>query len=488
MGSQQGNYQQYYGKYMKQYAGGDKDAASKHQAVEDAENLLEVSKGSSDQGSSDSYQQYMNKYAGGSQGSSQSGNYQQYMEKYAGGGEGGSNYTQYYQNYMNKYSGHGDSDYQKYADYQKYIHRYNNHEQANVVRSAHDANTTSQLNAWRDQSKQNVQWYVPAQYSKYSNRDIDRQHNERMRQLEGGSTAENLDASVHSDSSLKSPFADVLNLDALPADNKTQEVAHLKEAAEAEVKKAEQLGLSLKHAATDRNAIAMAAARPAHNVVVAFNARAKALENEIGNLQQQVKSQTTSADFEKQLHQCIEKVAHLRDDELRALDQAHREANQAARHAAQGSQTEVRHEARQVRALSDRMAKTDDSYQHLSNQLQNRVEKAADFAEDNCEELARNTQDHLENNLEQARDAVRKETERRMETLREVRQQFNELEAAQKSDQSGSYTFLAQSVGIDTAYGSISLVFGGLFGVTLAFMAFFKRNTHSVSFPSKMLG
>jgi hypothetical protein len=133
-------------------------------------------------------------------------------------------------------------------------------------------------------------------------------------------------------------------------------------------------------------------------------------------------------------------------------------------------------------------AKNVDSYHHLSNQLQNRVEKAADFAEDNCEELARNTQDHLENNLEQARDAVRKETERRMETLREVRQQFNELEAAQKSAQSGSYTFLAQSVGIDTAYGSISLVFGGLFGVTLAFMAFFKRNTHSVYLPSNMLG
>lgn len=302
-----------------------------------------------------------------------------------------------------------------------------------------------------------MQWYVPAQYSKYSNRDIDRQYNERMRQLEGGSTAENLDASFHSYSSLKSPFADVLNLYALPAENKTQEVAHLKEAA-------------------------------AHNVVVAFNARAKALENEIGNLQQQVKSQTTSADLEKQLHQCTAKVAHLRDNELRALDQAHRDANQAASHAARGSQTEVRHEARQVWALSDRMAKTDDSYHHLSNQLQNRVEKAADFAEDNCEELARNTQDHLENNLEHARDAVRKETERRMETLREVRQQFNELEAAQKSAQSGSYTFLAQSVGIDIAYGSISLAFGGLFGVTLAFMAFFKRNTHRVYLPSNMLG
>merc|ERR1711959_635330 len=148
----------------------------------------------------------------------------------------------------------------------------------------------------------------------------------------------------------------------------------------------------------------------------------------------------------------------------------------------------VRHEARQVWALSDRMAKTNHSYQHLSNQLQNRVEKAADFAENNCEELARHTQDHLEDNLEHARETVRKETERRMETLREVRQQFNELEAAQKSAQSGSYTFLAQSVGIDTAYGSISLVFGGLFGVTLAFMAFFKRNPHSVYLPPNMLG
>jgi len=469
-GSQSGNYQQ----YMKKYAGGDKDDASaKHQAGEDVVNLLEVSKGSSDQGSSSNYQQYMNKYAGGS--------------------EGGSNYKQYYQNYMNKYAGHGDSDYSKYADYEKYIHRYNNHEQANVVRSAHDAQNMSQLDAWRDQSKQNVQWYVPAQYGKYANRNVDRQYNERMRQLGGGSTTENLDTSFHTDSSLKSPFADVLNLDALPADKKAQAVAHLKEAAEAEVKKAEQLGSSLKDAATDRNAIAMVAARPAHNVVAAFNARAKSLENEIGNLQQQVKSQTTSADFEKQLHQCTEKVAHLRGDELHALDQAHREANQAARHAAQGSQTEVRHEARQVWALSDRMAKTNHSYQHLSNQLQNRVEKAADFAENNCEELARHTQDHLEDNLEHARETVRKETERRMETLREVRQQFNELEAAQKSAQSGSYTFLAQSFGADTMYGSMAknllfVVFGTLFGVTVAFIAFFKRRTYSVHLPSNMLG
>merc|ERR1711924_193390 len=42
---------------------------------------------------------------------------------------------------------------------------------------------------------------------------------------------------------------------------------------------------------------------------------------------------------------------------------------------------------------------------------------------------------------------------------------------------------MGQSVGIDTAYGSISLVFGGLFGVTLAFMAFFMRNTHRVYLP-----
>jgi hypothetical protein len=462
-GSQSGDYQQ----YMKKYAGGSQGGS---QAGKDSVNLLEVSKSSSDQGSSSNYEQYMNKYAGGS--------------------AGGSNYKQYYQQYMNNYAGHGDSDYSKYADYQKYIHRYNNHEQADVVRSAHDANTTSQLNAWRDQSKQNVQWYVPAQYSKYSNRDIERQYNERLRQLDGdtSSTAQNLDTSFHSDSSLKSPFADVLNLDALPADKKAQEVAHLKEAAEAEVKKAEQMGLSLKDAANDRDAIAMAAARPAHNVVAAFNARAKALENEICNLQQQVKSQSTSADFEQHLHRCTEKVAQLRGDELHALDQAHRDANQAARHAARGSQTEVRHEARQVWALSDRMAKADDSYQDLSNQLQNRVEKAADFAENNCEELARHTQDHLENNLEHARDTVRKESDRRMDTLREVRHQFTELEAAQKSAQSGSYTFLAQSVGVDTADGSILLVFGALFGVMVSFIAFFKRSTHRVSLPSNMLG
>merc|ERR1719502_1399038 len=109
---------------MKQYAGGDKDAASKHQAGEDAVNLLEVSKGSSDQGSSGNYHQYMNKYGdyqqymkkytGGSQGGSQSGDYQQYMKKYAGGSQGGSqsqqgNYQQYYGTYMKQYAG-GDQD------------------------------------------------------------------------------------------------------------------------------------------------------------------------------------------------------------------------------------------------------------------------------------------------------------------------------------------------------------------------------------------
>merc|ERR1711939_443971 len=96
-------------------------------------------------------------------------------------------------------------------------------------------------------------------------------------------------------------------------------------------------------------------------------------------------------------------------------------------------------------------------------------------------------------NLEHARETVRKETERRMETLREVRQQFNELEAAQKSAQSGSYTFLAQSFGADTKYGSMAknllfVVFGTLFGVTVAFIAFFKRRTYSVHLPSNMLG
>merc|ERR1719333_1241379 len=99
---------------MKQYAGGDKDAAAKHQAGEDAVNLLEVSKGSSDQGSSGNYQQFMSKYAGGSQGGFQSGDYQQYMKKYAGGSQGGSqsqqgNYQKYYGKYMKQYVG-GDKD------------------------------------------------------------------------------------------------------------------------------------------------------------------------------------------------------------------------------------------------------------------------------------------------------------------------------------------------------------------------------------------
>merc|ERR1719443_2564036 len=257
-GSQSADYQQ----YMKKYAGGSQGGS---QSTSDATtDLLEdphADKSSGTQSQSGDYQQYMKKYAGGSQGGSQSGDYQQYMKKYAGGSQGahkvssdevnllaisgssshatssdaqssgnyeqymkqyaggtggsqGGNYKQYYDKYMNKYAGQGD--YEKYSDYQKYIQRYNNEENNNVVRSAQDAQTVSQLDAWRDQSKQNVQWYVPSQYSTYANKDVDRRYNQRLSELQHGATdktasAEDLDTSIKSPlDSLKSPF--VLNL------------------------------------------------------------------------------------------------------------------------------------------------------------------------------------------------------------------------------------------------------------------------------------
>jgi len=542
-GSQSGNYQQYmkkyaggshggsqsgdYQQYMKKYAGGSQGGS---QSGDYQQYMKKYAGGSQGGSQSGDYQQYMKKYAGGSQGGSQSGDYQQYMKKYAGGSQGahkvssddvnllaisgssshatssdaqssgnyeqymkqyaggtggsqGGNYKQYYDKYMNKYAGQGD--YEKYSDYQKYIQRYNNEEHNNVVRSAQDAQTVSQLDAWRDQSKQNVQWYVPSQYSTYANKDVDRRYNQRLSELQHGATdktaisAEDLDTSIKSPlDSLKSPF--VLNLDAVPAHlRKADEVAHLKEAAEAEVKRAENLGSSLRDAATDRNAIEAVAARPARHVEAAYTERAKAVESEIANLQNLVKSKTTGADFEKKVHQCHQKVAQLRSDEFRALDQAHRDADDAAGHAARGSQSEVRHEARQVWAISDRMSDKNESYQDVANQLQNRVEKAADNVESNSEELARRTQDHLQNNLDKAREVVHKETARRMETLREVRDQFHELEAAQKT---AGNAFLAQLNGIDTTHAVAPVMFTALASVALAFLAFLvKRSTRSAT-------
>jgi hypothetical protein len=319
-----------------------------------------------------------------------------------------------------------------------------------------------------------VHWYTPTTYSKYAYSDINKQYQQRLNQLEKETTASASDTAIPA----------ILNLAAMP---EHADIGDLHDAAEAGVQKAEKLGESLKRASADSNSIEEVATRPANNVVAAFSNRSQALEKNVKNLQEQVKSQKTDANFEEHLHNCMGEVKALRGDELRALDHAYNEAIQAARHAARGAQTEVRHEARQVWALSDRLASRNASYRDLTNKLQNRVEDAANSAENNSEELARRTQTRLEDNLEKAQGDVHQDAERRSRTLHEVQRQFHELEAAEKSEQSGSKSFLAQSD--EAMYGPAPLALVALFGVACACLAlFFKNKIRSVDLDKNLLG
>merc|ERR1719389_1053203 len=105
---------------------------------------------------------------------------------------------------------------------------------------------------------------------------------------------------------------------------------------------------------------------------------------------------------------------------MHTLNRAHREANDAARHAARGTEAEAREEARHVEALSDHLARKDRSYEQLTEKLWNRVEEAADMTEDYSENLARRTQDRFEDNLSKAREVVRANAHRRLQALHEA--------------------------------------------------------------------
>merc|ERR1719463_209552 len=112
-----------------------------------------------------------------------------------------------------------------------------------------------------------------------------------------------------------------------------------------------------------------------------------------------MKSKTVSADFENRLVQTKQEVKTLRGDELHSLDQAHREASRAANHATRGAQSEAREDARQVWAMSDQMARKDESYQDMTDKLQNDVEAATDGVENHADELGRRTQDRLDDHV-----------------------------------------------------------------------------------------
>jgi len=154
-------------------------------------------------------------------------------------------------------------------------------------------------------------------------------------------------------------------------------------------------------------------------------------------------------------------LQRLKEDKLQALNQANRDAGEAARHAARGTQSEVDEEVRQVRKMSDKMARQDRSYEDLSDKLQRRVQDAADDVENYSEELTRNTEERLDAHFSRAQKHVLKLTDLHLSTVQKVEAKFNkEVEDAEtaaeyhdcgssgteKCKSSGSSTFSSRSV------------------------------------------
>jgi hypothetical protein len=434
--------------------------------------------------SDNSGSQYMNQYAGSYQ---HYGDYQQYEKKYAGA----------YQKYQNKYAG----EYQQYADYQKYIQRYskeNNEKlQGDAVQSARDANTTGQLDKWKDASRQNVQWYVPAEYNAYAKQHINKQYNRRLHELQnsanandaGGITAKDVADSAVNLAETPEHKEHKQHLNATQREAlKKKECEQLRQVSEEGVKKVQDLSKSLKRSASNSKALEATSAAASQNVANAFSDRTQAVQKNVELLETQVKSGQTGADFANQVEKAKGDVTKLRDDELHALGQAHRDASDSARHAARGAQDTARDQARHVQAVSDKMARKDQSYQDQANKLQDDVEAAADDAENNGEDLEGRTQDLLDDHVSTARQEVHKAADRRLDTLREVQTQFETLEANEETKAKSakeseaneetkaksakeSVSFLAQSLDFGTS-SPAPLAVLGLVGVTFACLAF----------------
>jgi len=142
----------------------------------------------------------------------------------------------------------------------------------------------------------------------------------------------------------------------------------------------------------------------------------------------------------------------------------------------------AREEARQVRSLSDRLSRKDESFQHLSNELQNSAEARADDAEEYGEQLARRTGDRTEDHVAKAQEKFRNEAHRRLDALHEVEYQFEEQEAAD------SQTFLGASSSVRVAEFPLVLLVGLFFALWLFLMFFAKRAGRRIEIPRNTLG
>jgi len=505
-GSQSGGYQQ----YMNKYAGGAQGGSQGK------------TQGGSQGSQSSDYQKYMKQYAGGAQGGSQgktqggsqgsqSGDYQKYMKQHAGGAQGGS-----------QGGAQGGSQGSQSGDYQKYMKQYAGGAQGGAkggnqsspsgmqlyAGGAQECNTTAELDAWKSREVHNMKKYVPAAYSKYAEQNIDRQYKDRLAEIKHSKS----NSTEDSDGTNQA----ILDLAATPEHqahlNATQrkalkhaEVEHFREASEERIRNAQTLGESLKRAMADKEEIEKSAALPTQTVTDAFSKRSEALDRDIEELHRQAESRTFNAtEHAEQVRQTEMEAKALKEDELHALKEAHREASKAAHHVAQGAQREARREAREVWANADRMARRDRSYQDLTNKLQNRVEDAANKVEDHSDELKQRTQEQLSHNLRKAKDEVHKEAERRFDALHQVQGWVDEQEVAEKKhseamsksnngkENAGSSTFLAQTLGMKSDVASPStLAFAALVGVAFACLIFFvklRARGRDVILPINTLG
>jgi len=273
---------------------------------------------------------------------------------------------------------------------------------------------------------------------------------------------------------------------------KHAEFEHFREASEEGIRHADELGESLKRAMADKEEIEKSAAQPTQIVTEAYSKRSEALDKEIEELHQQAESPTFDAtEHAEQIRQTEMEAKALKEDELHALNQAHREASKAAHHVAQGANSEARREAREVWANADHMARRDQSYQDLTNKLQNRVEDAANTVQDHSDELKRRTQEQLSHNLRKAKDEVHQEAERRFDALHQMKGKATSKSNNAKSS-AGSSAFLAQTLGMKSDVASPStLAFAALVGVAFACLIFFvklRARGRDVILPINTLG
>jgi hypothetical protein len=374
-----------------------------------------------------------------------------------------------YEKYMKKYAGASNGfDYQKYTDFAHKNFTKMRQENKDVVHEANDAQNKNQLDQWKEAQLKTVNQFVPAAYSKYANKNIEKLYNQRLQEL-----ANTTEVAL---AELETLLVDK-PVNETERKEKEQTVAeHLRQVSEKHVEKVEMLLETLHKAAHDDAGIEKAANAPLESVKAKFSKRRSDVATNIKTLQE---SKTVD---QSKMQQAQDEAGKLHNDELKALSGAYRQARDAASHAARGTQTEVRKEARQVEFLSDRMARVSRAHQDVANKLQNRVESASDAAVEQSELLTRRTEDSMDEHLSKAKDLVRQQDLDLQDGLRDLTTSLQ----AQSGSKSG---FLAQRVEKTTATASGGIALSALVAGALALFAMYAKlsSRRSVATDSAML-